>query len=68
VTDLLAAWSAGDRDALDRLVPLVERELHLLARRYLRRERPDHTLQTAALVNRDWQRAKAFLRRELEGR
>ena len=51
VTGLLAAWSAGDRGALDRLVPLVERELQSMARRYLRRERPGHTLQTAALVN-----------------
>ena len=48
---LLAAWSDGDREALDRLYPLVEAELHRLARRYMRRERPDHTLQTTALVN-----------------
>jgi len=51
VTALLVAWSDGDRDALDRLVPLVERELELLAHRYLRKERPGHTLQTTALVN-----------------
>ena len=51
VTDLLAAWSRGEQGALDRLLPLVERELQLLAHRYLRRERRDHTLQTAALVN-----------------
>ena len=51
VTDLLAAWSRGDRSALERLVPLVERELQLLAHRYLRRERTGHTLQTTALVN-----------------
>lgn len=51
VTGLLAAWSRGDQGALARLVPLVERELQLLAHRYLRRERPDHTLQTTALVN-----------------
>ena len=48
---LLAAWSDGDREALDRLYPLVEAELHRLARSYMRRERPDHTLQTTALVN-----------------
>ncbi|MCA1615687.1 MAG: sigma-70 family RNA polymerase sigma factor [Acidobacteria bacterium] len=48
---LLAAWSDGDREALDRLYPLVEHELHRLARGYMRRERPDHTLQTTALVN-----------------
>lgn len=51
MTELLAAWSAGDRAALERLVPAVERELHLLASRYLRREREGHTLQTTALVN-----------------
>lgn len=51
MTDLLAAWSDGDRDALDRLLPLVERELHRLAHQYMSRERPDHTLQTSALVN-----------------
>ena len=51
VTGLLFAWSQGDRAALDRLVPLVERELQLLAHRYLRRERAGHTLQTTALVN-----------------
>jgi len=51
MTDLLAAWSDGDREALDRLLPLVERELHRLAHHYMSRERPDHTLQTSALVN-----------------
>jgi len=51
VTELLAAWSRGDRSALERLMPLVENELQLLAHRYLRRERPGHTLQTTALVN-----------------
>jgi RNA polymerase sigma-70 factor, ECF subfamily len=51
VTRLLRAWSAGDRQALDRLVPLVESELHQLAQIQLRRERAGHTLQTAALVN-----------------
>ena len=51
VTRLLSAWSDGDVSALDRLIPLVERELHQLAHRYLSRERPDHTLQTTALVN-----------------
>ncbi len=51
VTGLLLAWSQGDRTALERLVPLVERELQLLAHRYLRRERAGHTLQTTAVVN-----------------
>ena len=51
VTALLQAWSAGDRTALDRLVPLVHAELRRLARRYMRRERAGHTLQTTALIH-----------------
>ena len=50
-TELLRAWSQGDESALDRLVPLVYEELHRLARRYMRQERPDHTLQATSLVN-----------------
>lgn len=48
---LLAAWSNGDRSALDRLLPLVNNELHHLAHRYMSHERDNHTLQTTALVN-----------------
>jgi len=51
VTQLLLAWSNGDPIALKKLVPLVERELHRLAQRYLNKERPGHTLQATALVN-----------------
>jgi RNA polymerase sigma factor (TIGR02999 family) len=51
VTQLLLAWSRGDRAALDRLIPLVSTELHRLAHHYMRRERTGHTLQTTALVN-----------------
>ena len=50
-TELLQAWSRGDGSALDRLMPLVYNELHQLARRYMHRERPDHTLQATSLVN-----------------
>jgi RNA polymerase sigma factor (TIGR02999 family) len=50
-TELLRAWSQGDGSALDRLMPLVYEELHRLARRYMRQERPDHTLQATSLVN-----------------
>jgi RNA polymerase sigma factor (TIGR02999 family) len=50
-TELLRAWSQGDGSALERLVPLVYEELHRLARRYMRQERPDHTLQATSLVN-----------------
>ena len=51
VTQLLKAWSDGDEQALEALLPLVEAELRRLARGYMRRERRDHTLQTTALVN-----------------
>ncbi len=51
VTQLLVAWSDGDQAALERLTPLVYRELHRLAKGYLHRERPGHILQTTALVN-----------------
>jgi RNA polymerase sigma factor (TIGR02999 family) len=50
-TELLRAWSQGDDSALDRLMPLVYKELHRLARHYMRQERPDHTLQATSLVN-----------------
>ena len=50
-TELLLAWGRGERHALDRLLPLVNAELHRLARRYMKRERPGHTLQATALVN-----------------
>ena len=51
VTLLLAEWQGGDRESLDRLIPLVYRELHLIARRFLQKEDPGHTLQSTALVN-----------------
>jgi RNA polymerase sigma factor (TIGR02999 family) len=51
VTQLLLDWSEGDKAALDRLMPLVYDELRRLARYYMRRERPGHTMQTTALVN-----------------
>jgi len=56
VTALLLAWSAGDQTALDQLIPVVHEELKRIARRYMRRERHNHTLQPTALVN------EAFLR------
>lgn len=58
---LLANWQAGDRKALEGLVPLIYNELHGLAHHYLRGERPDHTLQTTALIN------EAYLRLAEQG-
>src|SRR6266566_4873145 len=56
VTALLLDWSHGDQAALERLTPLVYDELRRLAKRYLRKERSQHTLQSTALAN------EAFLR------
>lgn len=64
VTQLLQKWSDGDAAALDELTPVIHAELHRIARRYMRREREGHTLQTTALVNEayvrliDWKNAK----------
>jgi RNA polymerase sigma factor (TIGR02999 family) len=51
ITRLLKAWSGGDEAALKELMPLVYNELRRSARRHLRHERPDHTLEATALVN-----------------
>ena len=51
ITQLLRAWSGGDQQALEKLIPLVYEELHRAAHRYMAQERPGHTLQTTALVN-----------------
>lgn len=51
ITRLLSQWKGGDKEALDRLVPIVYQDLKQMAKRYLRHERPEHTLQTTALVN-----------------
>jgi RNA polymerase sigma factor (TIGR02999 family) len=51
VTQLLLAWNDGDESALGKLVPLVYAELRRLAKRRMRLEHPDHTLQTSALIN-----------------
>jgi RNA polymerase sigma-70 factor (ECF subfamily) len=51
ISRLLLEWREGDQTALDRLVPLVYRELRRLAGYYMRRQRADHTLQTSALIN-----------------
>lgn len=51
VTQMLHDWSNGDREAIDKLIPVVYRELRRQAVRYLRRERPGHTLQPTALIH-----------------
>ena len=61
VSELLAKWQEGDQEALAALVPLVYSDLRKLARHYLQKERPDHTLQSTALVH------EAYLRLEKQG-
>jgi RNA polymerase sigma factor (TIGR02999 family) len=56
ISKLLVRWREGDERALDALVPLVYKELREVARRHLRRERPGHTLQSAALVHETYLR------------
>ncbi|MGB9311233.1 MAG: ECF-type sigma factor, partial [Candidatus Acidiferrales bacterium] len=51
ISRLLADWSQGNEEAREALIPVVYDELRRIARRHLYRERPDHTLQSAALVN-----------------
>lgn len=51
ITELLVDWNNGDQSALEKLLPLVEKELHRLAHSYMRRENRNHLLQTTALVN-----------------
>src|SRR5215475_5760609 len=51
VTRLLLDWSNGNQEALDKLMPLIDRELHRLAHHYMQGEKVGHTLQTTALVN-----------------
>ena len=59
VTQLLVRWRGGDRDAFDALIPLVYDELRRIAQRYLQAERPEHTLQSTALVNEAYMRMVA---------
>lgn len=61
VSTLLAQWKSGDRQALEALLPLVYDELRRLARHHLRQQRPNHTLQTTALVH------EAYLRLARDG-
>ena len=51
ITEMLEAANEGDENSLERLIPVVESELRRIAHNYMRRENPNHTLQTTALVN-----------------
>ncbi|HTC40894.1 MAG TPA: sigma-70 family RNA polymerase sigma factor [Candidatus Acidoferrales bacterium] len=68
ITMLLRTWSEGDQSALERLAPIVYDELHRLAGRYMKRERPGHSLQTTALVNEAYMRLVDYKRMEWQNR
>ncbi len=68
VTGLLRAWSDGDRAALDQLLPVVYRELHRQAERFMRAQPPGHTLQTTALVHEAYLRLAIRENPEWNGR
>ena len=68
ISALLRAWSDGDADALGRLTPVVYNELHRLAHRYMKRERPGHSLQTTALVNEAYVRLVDYKRMQWQDR
>jgi RNA polymerase sigma-70 factor (ECF subfamily) len=68
VSTLLRAWSGGDQNALARLTPVVYDELRRLARRYMKRERPGHSLQTTALVNEAYMRLVDYERMQWQNR
>jgi RNA polymerase sigma factor (TIGR02999 family) len=68
ITKLLFAWSEGDQTALEKLTPIVYDELHRLARRYMKRERPGHSLQTTALVNEAYMRLVDYKRMRWQNR
>jgi len=68
VDELLRAWTKGDHTALERLTPIVYDELHRLARRFMKGERPGHSLQTTALVNEAYMRLVDYKRMQWQDR
>jgi RNA polymerase sigma-70 factor (ECF subfamily) len=68
ISMLLRSWSDGDQGALEKLTPIVLDELHRLARRYMKRERPGHSLQSAALVNEAYLRLVDYKRMQWQNR
>jgi RNA polymerase sigma factor (TIGR02999 family) len=68
ISTLLRAWSDGDQSALEKLTPVVNAELHRLARRYMKNERPGHSLQATALVNEAYMRLVDYERMQWQNR
>lgn len=68
VTQLLERWNSGDREALDKLMPLIYEELRRMAQRYMRQQNPDHTLQTTALIHEAYLRMVKQKEKHFENR
>src|ERR1700689_2946177 len=68
VSQLLQAWTGGNQNALETLTSVVYDELRRLARRYMRRERPGHSLQTTALVHEAYMRLVDYKRMQWQDR
>ena len=68
VSELLVKWGCGDQEALNQLMPMVYDELQQVAKRYLRHERPEHTLQTTALVHEAYLKLIEQNRHDLQNR
>ena len=68
ISKLLRSWSDGDQGALEKLAPIVYDELRRLARRYMKRERPGHSLQATALVNEAYMRLVDYQRMQWQNR
>ena len=68
VTQLLEQWNHGDREALEKLMPLIYEELKKMARRYMRQQNPDHTLQTTALIHEAYLRMVKQKEKHFENR
>jgi RNA polymerase sigma-70 factor (ECF subfamily) len=68
VTQLLLAWRDGDKQALDKLIPIVYEELYRMAKLYMRQERPEHTLEPTALVNEVYLRLIDYKRMQWQDR
>lgn len=68
LTELLVQWGRGDEAALDRLMPLVYRELHKMAKRYMAQQNPGHTLQTTAVIHEAYMKLAAGSEQDWECR
>lgn len=68
VTQLLEQWNNGDREALDKLMPLIYEELRKMAKRYMGRQNPGHTLQTTALIHEAYLRMVKQKEKRFENR